>query len=318
MKLVVSFYGMCLCVLDKRKGAGARSAAVYLLNGAAPPPTARRAQARPRLPYHHPLLFVPARHADVKRSTWSPLPSPEALVDTDGLFTGRHVGWNLSGLDLTLGRGKGVTLHRHYADDDLDNGRLPDPASTSDAKAYADWRRIPDLRRIAPGARLRPAFTRIGLNVLGIVRIGGGELRGASPKNASGTASPWRFSDTFDQVVTDRFEFHTELPGSDLVATGYASGRKQSIRITGAATRTVRLAVVHEATPSDVSLYATARRTEAASTSAAGVEVPHYLAFYDAIQGLGVDGLQPPQRGGGGAGGPRPSIDSPICPPALF
>ena len=37
MKLVVSFYGMCLCVLDGRNGNRAKSAAVLLLNGAAPP-----------------------------------------------------------------------------------------------------------------------------------------------------------------------------------------------------------------------------------------------------------------------------------------
>lgn len=316
MKLVVSFYGMCLCVLDQRKGAAARGATVLLLNGAAPPRTARRAQVRPQLPYHHPLLFVPAKHADVKRSTWSPLPTPEALVDTEGLMSGRHVGWNLSGLDLTLGRGRGLTLHEHYAADDLDNGRLPDPKGTADTKAFLDWRRIPDLKRIAPGARLRPGFAKIGPNVLGMVRVTGGELRGAAPKNVNGSATAWRFSDTFEQVITDRFEIHTDLPGADLVAAGFAGGRKQSIRITGGASKVVRLAIVHEATPSDVTLYAAARRETAAR--AVGDDLPHYLAFYDAIQGAKVEGLEPPRRGGPGPEGPRPSIDTPACPPALL
>ena len=36
MKLVVSFYGMCLCVLDRREGNRAAGATVLLLNGAAP------------------------------------------------------------------------------------------------------------------------------------------------------------------------------------------------------------------------------------------------------------------------------------------
>jgi hypothetical protein len=314
MKLVVSFYGMCLCVLDKRKGGSAKGATVLLLNGAAPP-TARRAQVRPQLPYHHPLLFVPAQHADVPRSTWLPLPTPDTLVDTERLFTGRHVGWNLAGLDLTLGRGRGLTLHQRYDDADLRNGRLPPPRGTGDTDAYLDWRRIPDLKGIAPRARLRPAFTKIGANVLGIVRIGGGELRGAVPKNLHGNGAAWRFSDTYEQVITDRFEFHTELPGSDLVAAGFAGGR-QSIRIKGAGSKTVRLSIVHEATPSDVTLYSTARR---AMARAAGPdpddELPHYLAFYDAIQGQGVDTLAPPRRGARPNG---PSIDTPDCPPALI
>ena len=314
MKLVVSFYGMCLCVLDKRKGATAGGATVLLLNGAAPPRTTARAEARPQLPYHHPLLFVPAKHADVKRSTWLPVATPEALVDTERLFSGRHLGWNVSGLDLTLGRGRGLTLYQHYADNDLDNGRLPDPDGTTDTGAYLDWRRIPDLKRISPGARLRPAFEKIGAGVLGIVRFSGGELRGAAPKNAVGNASAWRFSETFDQVITDRFEFHTELPGSDLVAAGFAGGR-QSIRVTGAANKVVRLSIVHEATPSDVTLYASARPRPAARGAGPGDDLPHYLAFYDAIQGPGVDILAPPRRGPGSNG---PSIDRPDCPPALL
>ena len=64
MKLVVSFYGMCLCVLEGQQGRRARRATVLLLNGAAAPRSAASAVARPRLPYHHPLLFVPAAHAD--------------------------------------------------------------------------------------------------------------------------------------------------------------------------------------------------------------------------------------------------------------
>lgn len=315
MKLVVSFYGMCLCVLEKRKGASAQGATVLLLNGAAPPRTVRSAAVRPQLPYHHPLLFVPAAHADVKRSTWSPVPTPEALVDTERLFSGPHFGWSVSGLDLTLGRGRGLTLFQHYADDDLDNGRLPDPTDASDTRAYLDWRRVPDLKRISPGARLRPGFAKIGANVLGIVRFSGGELRGAAPKNVAGNAMPWRFSDTFDQVITDRFEFHTELPGADLVAAGFAGGR-QSIRIKGAANKVVRLAIVHEATPSDVALYTSARSLSAAAQGAAQDDsLAHYLAFYDAIQGPGVDALEPPRRSPASNG---PSIWVPDCPPALI
>ena len=74
MKLVVSFYGMCLCVLDKRTGNRAGSASVLLLNGAAPASRAG-AVARPALPYHHPLIFVPARHVDLARTSWSPVPA---------------------------------------------------------------------------------------------------------------------------------------------------------------------------------------------------------------------------------------------------
>lgn len=319
MKLVVSFYGMCLCVLDKRKAATAQGATVLLLNGAAPPSTARRAQARSEMPYHNPLLFVPSRHADLKRSTWSSLPTPEALVDTEGLVKGPHAAWSLAGLHLTLGRGKGVALHQRYRDGDLDNGRLPDPAAMTDTRAYTDWRRIPDLARIAPGARLRTAYTRIGPRVVGMVRISGGELRGGAPRNADGNAAPWRFSDTFDQVITDRFEFHTELRGADLVATGYASGRKQSIRLRGGAATTVRLAVVHEATPFDVKLDDAARRARPMVGGVAPApDLPHYLAFYDAIEGRGVDALNPPQRGGRGLEGPRASIVTPNCPPALI
>lgn len=319
MKLVVSFYGMCLCVLDKRKGATASRATVLLLNGAAPPSTARRALVRPEMPYHHPLLFVPTRHADLARSTWSSLPTPEALVDTEGLLKGPHAAWSLAGLDLTLGRGKGVTLHQHYADDDLDNGRLPDPKTTSDSRAYVDWRRIPDLNRIAPGARLRAGYTKIGPRVLGMVRVANGELRGGAPKNADGNSAPWRFSDTFDQVITDRFEFHTELRGADLVATGYASGRKQSIRLRGGASTTVRLTVVHEATPFDVKADDAARLARPMVGGVAPApDLPHYLAFYDAIEGRGVDRLNPPLRSGPGPDGPRRSIVTPNCPPALI
>ena len=313
MKLVVSFYGMCLCVLDRREGNRAAGATVLLLNGAAPPSRAATGRtARPRLPYHHPLLFVPARHADVARTAWSPVPAPESLVDTENLMTGRHVAWSLSGLDLTLGRGRGVTMFENQRAEA--SGRLPDPAP-GDAAAYRDWRRIPDLARIAPGATVRPAFTSIGPRVLGLIRFTGGELRGAAPKNASGNAGPWRFSPTFEQVVTDRFEFHCELPGTDLKATGFASGRPQTIRLTDVDDAVVRLVVMHEASPLSRGLAG------ARGAAAADRALPHYTAFYEAIQGKGVDALGPPSPGAPGRRGTRRPlrvIADPNCPPALI
>lgn len=313
MKLVVSFYGMCLCVLEGRKGDRARRATVLLLNGAAPARTAARASARPRLPYHHPLLFVPAAHADVARSTWSPVPTPEALVDTERLIRGRHYGWSLSGLDLTVGAGRGVTLHENQAADPA-SGLLPDPANTRDAKAFLDWRRIPNLGQILRGARLRKDFMSIGPNVLGMVRVNGGELRGAAPKNVAGNARPWRFSDNYVQVVTDRFEFHCELPGADLVATGFAGKRPHSIRIKGAAGKTVRLAIVHEATPHDAMVHGMVNASLAARDEA----LPHYAAFYDALQGTAAAALPPPRPAERQVPGPMPVIDTPNCPPALI
>lgn len=307
MKLVVSFYGMCLCVLDKRKGNRAAGATVILLNGAAPPRAGRTA-GRPRLPYHHPMLFVPARHADVKRTAWSPVPAPEAIVDTEGLMSGRHVAWSLSGLDLTLGRGKGLSMYENQEADA--SGRLPDPASVDDAKAFLDWRRIPDLARIAPGAKVRPAFTAIGRNALGLIRFTGGELRGARPKSISGCATPWRFSDTFEQIITDRFEMHCELPGTELKASGFASGRSQRIRLTAVTDKVVHLVVVHEASP----LVEALRVTKAVADPV----LPHYTAFYDAVRGKTVDALNAPRPAGSAIGGRRPSIHTPFCPPALI
>lgn len=314
MKLVVSFYGMCLCVLDRRKGHHAAGATVLLLNGAAPSSRAATGRtARPRLPYHHPLLFVPKRHADVARTAWSPVPAPETLVDTENLMRGPHVAWSLSGLDLTLGRGRGVTMFENQQEDG--SGRLPDPAP-GDTGAYRDWRRIPDLARIAPGATVRPAFSSIGPHVLGLVRFAGGELRGATPKNAGANARPWRFSSTFEQVVTDRFEFHCEVPGTALKATGFASGRPQSIRLTGADDTVVRLVVVHEASPLSRGLAGTRRGAGVADRT-----LPHYTAFYDAIQGKGVDALEPPSPGAPGrrrTTRPVKVIADPNCPPALI
>lgn len=315
MKLVVSFYGMCLCVLDRREGNRAAGATVLLLNGAAPSSRAAAGRAaRPRLPYHHPLIFVPARHADITRTAWSPVPAPESLVDTEQLMKGRHVAWSLSGLDLTLGRGRGVTMFENQRADAT--GRLPDPAGPGDTKAYLDWRRIPDLSRIAPGATVRPAFTAIGPNVLGLVRFTGGVLRGAAPKNAGGNARPWRFSASFDQVVTDRFEFHCDLPGTDLTATGFASGRPQRIRLTRTDDTVVRLVVVHEASPLSRGLAGTRRRS-----GDAGRSLPHYTAFYDAIEGGGAEALRPPRPGAfrpRGSSRPIKVIDDPNCPPALI
>lgn len=313
MKLVVSFYGMCLCVLEGQKGNRARRATVLLLNSAAPPRTASRASTRPRLPYHHPLLFVPAAHADVARSTFSPVPTADALVDGDGLMRGRHHGWSLAGLDLTVGAGRGLTLHENQAVDPA-NGLLADPASTRDTKAFLDWRRIPNLGRIVRGARLRSGFDAIGANVIGMVRVNGGELRGGTPKNAAGNARVWRFSDAYAQVVTDRFEFHCELPGSDLVATGFAGSRPQSVRIKGAAGKVVRLAVVHEATPHDARVHGMVRADLAARDEA----LPHYTAFYDALQGPAAAALAPPRPADRGVPGPAPVIDTPNCPPALI
>lgn len=307
MKLVVSFYGMCLCVLDKRRGNRAAGATVILLNGAAPPRAGRTA-GRTRLPYHHPMLFVPARHADITRTAWSSVPEPEAIVDTEGLMSGGHVAWSLSGLDLTLGRGKGMSMYENQQADAA--GRLPDPASVDDAKAFLDWRRIPDLARIAPGAKVRPAFTAIGRNALGLIRFTGGELRGARPKNLTGYATPWRFSDTFEQVITDRFDIHCELPGAELKPVGFASGRPQSIRLIGAADKVVRLVVVHEASPLVEAL--------SPAKAAAAPVLPHYMAFYDAVQGGAVTALESPRQVGNAIGGRRPSIDSPFCPPALI
>ncbi len=315
MKLVVSVYGMCLCVLDKRQGSRAAGATVLLLNGAAPRTrTMTDGSIRPSLPYHHPLLFVPARHADVARTTWSPVPAPESLVDTENLMSGRHFAWSLSGLDLTLGRGKGLALYENQQVDA--SGRLPDPSSNDDTKAYLDWRRIPDLSRIVPGARVRSSFRKIGMNVLGLLAFTGGQLRGAKPKNVGGNATRWRFSDSFEQVVTDRFEIHCELPGNSLRATGFSGGRAQTIRLAAADDRVIRLVVVHEASP-----LASRPQMRAAGTAAAGAGLPHYTAFYEALHGKGVDALAPPRpvgRGGGGGGGPIPVIDTPNCPPALI
>jgi hypothetical protein len=312
MKLVVSFYGMCLCVLEGRKGTAAKSATVLLLNGAAPATTVR-ARGAGRLPFHHPLLFVPARNADVKKTSWSPVPAPDTLVDTENLVGGKSFAWSLSGLDITLGHGKGVTTYQNQTADA--NGRLPDPANLADPKAWHDWRRVPSLSRILPGAKLRRSFMSIGQHVLGIVRFSGGELRGATPKDPAGVSLPWRFSDTYEQVITDRFECHCELKGSDLKALGFAGGRGQSIRVADQG-KVVRLSVIHEASPVDVALHHAAR--PAAAARDAVTELPHYQAFYEAFQGGGAETLGAPTRRGGppggGGGGQFPAIDLPSCP----
>lgn len=313
MKLVVSFYGMCLCVLDRRSGNRARSATVLLLNGAAPATEA----PRPRLPYHHPLLFVPAKQADLPRTSWSPVPAAETLVDTENLVSGKAYAWSLSGLDLTLGRGRGIAMYENQTAGA--DGLLPDPANPDDPRAWHDWRRIPDLARMAPGARLRTAYTKIGQRVLGIIRFSGGELRGATPKNRAGAAAPWQFTDTYSQIITDRFEFHCELPGSVVRATGYAGGKRQALALKAGA-RPVHLTIVHEASVADMALHRAIKAAQPArARKAAERELPHYKAFFDAIEGKGVSALPAPRLGR--ARNPRgrlPVIDTPDCPPALI
>jgi hypothetical protein len=319
MKLVVSFHGMCLCVLDGRKGNRATSASVLLLNGAAPSTKATaRATGPVSLPFHHPLLFVPSRHADLTRTSWSPVPAPDSLVDTENLVSGKTHAWNLSGLDLTLGRGKGLSMFENQTADA--NGRLPDPSRVNDPAAWLDWRRIPDLARIAPGARLRSSYKKIGPQVLGIIRFTGGELRGASPKDLAGVSMPWHFSDGFSQVVTDRFEFHCELPGHEVRASGYAGSRGQSIRLRGADSKALRLVIVHEATPSASALNQLARAAASQTAATDGdKQLPHYTAFYEAIEGRAVDALGVPRAGRPfDTSAKLPVIDTPTCPPALL
>lgn len=318
MKLVVSFYGMCLCVLDGRKANRAKGATVLLLNGAAPSTKATSAGGGVRLPFHHPLLFVPARNADLKRSDWSPVPAPETLVNTENLVAGKAHAWSLSGLDLTLGEGKGISMYENQAADA--SGRLPDPARLDDLDAWLDWRRIPDLSRIARGAKLRASYKKIGLNVLGRIHFTGGELRGATPKDPAGVSMPWQFSAGFDQVITDRFEFHCELPGRNLKAKGYAGSRRQTIRLSGSDSKALRLTIVHEASPSASALNQLAKSAAAKrSAKAAGTQLPHYTAFYDAIEGAPVEALGAPRAGKPfDTAAKLPVIDSPTCPPALI
>ncbi|MEZ5289139.1 MAG: hypothetical protein R2712_30915, partial [Vicinamibacterales bacterium] len=163
-------------------------------------------------------------------------------------------------------------------------------------------------------AKLRSTFATIGANVLGAVRFTGGELRGALPKDRR-RMQAWRFSDAYDQVITNRFEFHCTLPGVEISAVGKAGGRPSVIRLSGTAGKVVRLAVVHEATPADSALHARALGvTKQAATDA----LPHYMAFYDAIQGKAVQVLQPPTRSAGRSRGRISVIDTPDCPPATF
>lgn len=313
MKLIVSFYGMCLCVLDGRTGHRAKKATVLLLNGAAPSTTAGGSVP---LPFHHPLLFVPARHAALAQSDWSPVPAPETLVDTEHLVSAKSQAWSLSGLDLTLGQGQGITMFENQTADA--QGRLADPARLDDEDAWRDWRRIPDLSRIARGAKLRASYKKIGVNVLARVHFTGGELRGAAPKDLGGVAAPWRFSAGFNQVITDRFEFHCELPGQSLSAQGYAGTRRQAIRLSGSDGRVIRLSVVHEATPQAAVRQAAGMGVTKVTRSSAA-ELPHYTAFYQAISGGAVDALGAP-RAGTSITPPlkRPVIDNPACPPALI
>ena len=317
MRLVVSFYGMCLCVLDGRKGNRAKGATVLLLNSAAPP-TRAGGGGQGRLPFHHPLLFVPARHADLKRSDWSPVPAPETLVDTENLVSGSAHAWSLSGLDLTLGQGKGISMYENQVADA--NGRLADPSRLDDTEAWLDWRRIPDLSRIARGARLRASFKKIGLNVLARIHFTGGELRGATPKDPAGVSTPWQFSDGFSQVITDRFEFHCNLPGRSLKAKGYAGTRRQAIRLSRPDSKGLRLSIVHEATPGASALNQLAKGAlSKRSAMAAGKQLPHYTAFYEALQGTSVEALGAPRAGTPfDSSGKLPVIDTPACPPALF
>jgi len=312
MKVVVSFYGMCLCVLDQRKANSAAGATVLLLNGAAPADVG----GAPRLPYHHPLVFVPIRHADLTRTTWSPVPSPDTLVDTEGLVSGKSFAWSLSGLDLAVGRGAGITLFENQTAGP--DGLLPAPASPAGAASWADWRRIPDLRRMAPGATLKREYRRIGPQVLGMVRIAAGELRGGPRRHPGGGAAPWRFSSAYAQVITDRFEFHCAVPSGVLKATSYAGGRPQVLALKGRAGDTVRLTVIHEASVADLAMQRAVRAT-APGRRATGSELPHYTAFYAALQGKGVQALEVPRQVA--APDPRavlPVIDTPDCPPALF
>lgn len=316
MKLIVSFYGMCLCVLDGRKGHRAKGATVLLLNSAAPS-TKTAGAADARLPFHHPLLFVPAKHAELKKSDWSPVPAPDTLVDTGNLVAGPTYAWSLSGLDLTLGEGKGITMYENQAADA--SGRLMDPAANAGDEAWLDWRRIPDLTRIVPGAKLRAGYKKIGLNVLGRIHFSGGELRGATPKDPAGVATPWHFSDGFSQIITDRFEFHCELPGKDLKAKGYAGSRRQAIRVRGSAGKVIRLSVVHEATPAASALRQAGRASTKAAKGAVPRLLPHYTAFYEAVEGKATAPPTAP-RAGAPVGGPAKLrvIDTPVCPPALL
>ncbi len=320
MKLVVSFYGMCLCVLDKRKGNTADSATVLLLNGAAPATRPESgAPPRPPLPYHHPLLFVPARNADLTRTSWSPVPAPDTLVDTESLVSGRAYAWSLSGLELAIGRGRGISMFENQQPGA--GGRLADPENLSDKNAWLDWRRIPDLRLMAPGATLKTAYKKIGPQVLGMVRVSGGELRGGARRNVVGGAAPWRFSPTYSQVITDRFEFLCDAPDGTLKATGYAGGKRQTLALKGGAGATVHLTVIHEASIADMAMQRALPLAlrRGVGAGAGGAELPHYTAFYAALQGKGVETLAVPQQGA--LPNPKarlPVIDSPDCPPALF
>jgi len=317
MNVVVSFYGMCLCVLDQRKGNTAAGATVLLLNGAAPNirPEAG-APVRPPLPYHHPLLFVPARHADLSRTSWSPVPAPETLVDTESLVSGKAYAWSLSGLELSVGRGRGISMYENQQPGT--DGRLAAPQSSA-KDAWLDWRRIPDLRLMAPGATLKASYRKIGPQVLGMVRVSGGELRGGARRNINGGAAPWRFSPTYAQVVTDRFEFHCDAPDGTLKAVGYAGGKRQTLALRSAGRSTVHLSVIHEASIADMALQRALPAAARRGVADTGPELPHYTAFYAALQGKGVESLLVPRQAA--APDPKarlPVIDSPDCPPALF
>jgi hypothetical protein len=84
--------------------------------------------------------------------------------------------------------------------------------------------------------------------------------------------------------------------------------------------KVLRLVVVHEATPSASALNQVAKRTLSRTAArAAEKQLPHYTAFYEAIEGKGVDALTAPRAGRPFDPSARiPVVDTPACPPAVF
>lgn len=307
MKLVTTFYGMCLCVGNKKEG----TASVRLLN-ATPQrkkrgPRAAAAFTRDDLPQHHPLLLIPAANVDLNATTWQPMASVSGFATSD--FQSGYLGWYLSGTSFAIGEAGPVHFTETYGPGDV----LPPPSSTDAVEDYRDWRRLPNLAAIRPGSRIRKDFATVGENVLSNIDLQGGTFSATTPATINGVKHPgshysWAFSPHYSQVVSDQFQF--ECTG-DRIVVGQGATRREIVLKASRGAETVPLWVHHEASMLDKSVMAMNWKSD-------DMSMPHWTAFYSALEG-GAGPVETPvgvfrfnRREAVAA------IDSPTCPPAVW
>lgn len=306
MKLVTTFYGMCLCVGNKKD----RTASVRLLNAT---PQRKTRGSRPSaqftrddLPQHHPLLLIPAANVDLKATTWAPMASVSGFATAD--FQSGYLGWYLSGATFAIGEPGPVHFTETYGPGDV----LPPPQSTDAVDDYRDWRRLPNLAAIRPGSRLRKGYDAVGENVLSLIQLQGGTFSATTPATTHGVKHPgahysWAFSPHYSQVVSDQFQFECE---GDRIVIGEGASRREIVLKANRA-GSVRLWVHHEASMLDKSVMAMNWKSD-------DMSMPHWTAFYSVLEG-GEGPIEAPvgvfrfNRNEAVA-----AIDNPNCPPAIW